>query len=124
MAKVALPQAMTLAQRTLSNPIMAVGVAAAAANVRQGASLSASLAAANVLPKIAMGFVRTGEESSELGAMLLRLADVLDRDIKARLQRIVAIATPVITVVLGASVAGIVASIMTAIMGFNELAVS
>ncbi len=122
--EVALPHAISLAQRTLSNPVMAEGIAGAAAKVRQGASLSASLASAAVLPQIAMGFVRTGEESSELGQMLLRLADVLDRDIKARLARIVAIATPLITVILGASVAGIVASIMTAIMGFNELAVS
>lgn len=122
--EVALPQAMLLAQRTIGNPVMSAGLSEAAASVREGGSLSAALAHSGTLPALAMGFIRTGEESSDLGRMLTRLADVLDRDVKARLQRLVAIMTPLITVILGASVAGIVAAIMSAILGFNDLAVA
>jgi len=56
--------------------------------------------------------------------MLDRLALVLDRDVKVRLERLVAFLTPAITVVLGASVAAIIAAIMSAILGFNDLAVA
>jgi general secretion pathway protein F len=56
--------------------------------------------------------------------MLSRLGDVLDRDVKVRLTRVVAILTPLVTVILGASVAGIIAAIMSAILGFNELAIT
>jgi general secretion pathway protein F len=122
--EVALPHAMGLSQRTISNPVIASGLGGATAMVREGAGLSTALAQNLTMPHIVAGFVRTGEESSELGPMLLRLADVLDRDVRARIQALVAILTPVITVVLGASVAGIVASIMSAIMGFNSLALS
>ena len=56
--------------------------------------------------------------------MLGRLADIMDKDVKVRIERAIAIVTPLITIVLGASVAGIIGSIMTALLGFNDLAVS
>jgi general secretion pathway protein F len=48
---------------------------------------------------------------------------VLDRDVRNAIQRLIAIMTPVITVAMGALVATVIASIMSAILGFNELAV-
>jgi general secretion pathway protein F len=73
---------------------------------------------------MALSFIRTGEETSQLGQMLARLSTVLDRDVSARLERIIAVATPVIVVSLGVLVAAMVASIMSAILGFNDLAVA
>jgi general secretion pathway protein F len=122
--EVPLPNAMMLAQRTIANQAMAAPVLAIARAVREGGGLTAPLAAANILPRLAIGFFRTGEETSRLGLMLARLADVLDRDVKLRLERLIGILTPAITVVLGASVAAIIAAIMSAILGFNDLAVS
>jgi general secretion pathway protein F len=92
--------------------------------VRQGGGLAAPLAERRVLPTMALSFIRTGEETSQLGPMLARLATVLDRDVKVRLERVIAVATPVIVVSLGVLVAAMVASIMSAILGFNDLAVS
>jgi general secretion pathway protein F len=122
--EVALPTAVRLAQRTMTNSHMAAAMGRIADGVREGGGLTASLAAARIFPEIALGFIRTGEESSELGMMLTRLADVLDRDVRIRLERVVAVATPLITVVLGATVAGIIAATMSAILGFNDLAVA
>gem|GEM_PF-243326 len=120
---VALPVALAMAQRAINNREIGDAVAKVASGVKEGEGLTAPLAAANVLPKLALGFLRTGEETSQLGPMLGRLADVLDRDIKIRLQRLIGVLTPAITVVLGTTVAAIIASIMTAILGFNDLAV-
>jgi general secretion pathway protein F len=122
--QVSLPTAVTLAQRTIRNTYMNAAMSKIAEGIRQGNGLAGPLAAARIVPDIAIGFVRTGEESSQLGMMLSRLGDVLDRDVKVRLTRVVAILTPLITVILGASVAGIIAAIMSAILGFNELAVT
>ncbi len=121
---VPLPSALLLAQRTISNSVMSAAIGRVAEGLRQGGGLAAPLAAAKVLPRLALAFVRTGEETSELALMLGRLAVVLDRDVRTRLERLVAIITPTITVVLGAVVATIIASIMSAILGFNDLAVS
>lgn len=120
---VPLPTALMLARRTIHNRVIGDAVGAVAAGVREGSGLTAPLAAANILPRMAIGFFRTGEESSQLGLMSGRLADVLDRDVKMRLQRLIGIATPVITVFLGVTVAAIIVSIMSAVLGFNDLVV-
>jgi len=120
---VALPYAFALAQKTVGNRTIANALEAVGEGIRTGGGLTGPLAATKMLPRIAIGFFRTGEESSQLGPMLLRLADVLDRDIKVRVQRAIGIATPAITVILGATVGGIIASVMSAILGFNDLAV-
>jgi len=121
---VPLPNALALAQRTIGNSVIAGAIGRVAEGLREGGGLAAPLAASGVLPRMALAFVRTGEETSELGLMLSRLGLVLDRDVRTRLERLVALLTPTITVVLGAAVAGIIASIMSAILGFNDLAVS
>lgn len=121
---VPLPNALGLARRTVGNRYIGEAIARVADGVREGGGLAAPLAAANVLPRLAIGFLRTGEETSQLGPMLARLADVLDRDVKVRLERLIGIITPIITIVLGASVAAIIAAIMSAIIGFNDLAIS
>ena len=75
-----------------------------------------------MFPRLAIGFFRTGEETSRLGPMLERLADVLEADVRLRLGRLIAVLTPAITVILGGVVATIIAAIMTAILGFDDLA--
>lgn len=122
--EVPLPTALALAQRTLANRVLAGAIGRVAAGVREGGGLTVPLAASGALPRLAIGFLRTGEETSQLGLMLGRLADVLDRDVRHRVERLIAVLTPLITVALGATVAGIIASIMSAILGFNDLALS
>lgn len=121
---VALPAALALAQRTMGNRVLGDAIDRVAEGVKEGGGLTAPLAASGVLPRLAIGFLRTGEETSQLGMMLTRLAKVLDRDVRTRLERLIGILTPVITVVLGTTVAGIIAAIMSAILGFNDLAVT
>ncbi len=121
---VALPNALAMAQRSISNRVIGDAVANVASGVKEGGGLTGPLAAAGVFPRLALGFLRTGEETSQLGPMLIKLADVLDRDIKVRLQRLIGLLTPAITVILGIGVAAIIASIMVAILGFNDLAVT
>ena len=121
---VPLPTALALARRTITNRHMNAGVGEVADIVRQGGGLASPLAERRILPSMALSFIRTGEETSQLGPMLARLATVLDRDVKVRLERVIAVATPVIVVSLGVLVAAMVASIMSAILGFNDLAVA
>jgi general secretion pathway protein F len=120
---VALPQALAMAQRSITNAWMADAIGRVVGALKEGGGLSAPLAAANVFPRMVIGFFRTGEETSQLGLMLGRLADVLDADVRLRIQRLIGWLVPLITIVLGAAVAGIIAAVMTAILGFNDLAV-
>ncbi|HEY4078736.1 MAG TPA: type II secretion system F family protein [Rhizomicrobium sp.] len=119
---VPLVHALGIARRTLSNSRMAAAVSRIAEEVKEGGSLARPFAASGVFPPLAVSFLRTGEETAQFGLMLGRLADVLDRDVRLATQRMMAVMTPVITVVLGMLVAGIIASVMSAILGINDLA--
>ena len=121
---VTLPAALAVAQRAIANDVMARAVRTVASGVKEGGGLTAPLAETGVFPRVALGFLRTGEEISQLAMMLDRLSDMLDRDVQVRLQRIIGVVTPLITIVLGAAVAAIIAAIMSAILGFNDVAVA
>lgn len=121
---VPLPDALVIARRSLANSHLSAAVERVAAGVKQGAGLTASLSAEGVFPRGALSFIRTGEETAQLGLMLGRLAEVLDREVRRRIDTLIAILTPLITVIMGAIVATVIASIMTAILGFNDLALA
>jgi general secretion pathway protein F len=120
---VPLASALTIAQRSIANMHMSEAVDKVSSGLRQGGGLSSPLAATGLFPPMALSFLRTGEETAQLGMMLSRLADVLDREVRNSIQRIIAILTPAITVAMGAIVATVIASIMSAILGFNDLAI-
>jgi general secretion pathway protein F len=63
-----------------------------------------------------------GEESGELTAMLLRIAQLYDDEVKRALQRLVSMMVPAITIALGLLVAGIVATMLSAILSTYDLA--
>ena len=119
---VPLPTALDIARRSLANAHMAGAVSRVTAGLKEGGDLARPLAATGLFPSMAVSFLRTGEETAQLGLMLGRLADVLDRDVRSALERFIALLTPAITIVMGAAVAGVIASIMSAILGFNDLA--
>lgn len=121
---VALPTALSIAQRSVGNSHMSAAIGKVAAGLKEGGGLSGPLAASGVFPPMALSFLRTGEETARLGQMLNRLADVLDRTVRSTIARLISILTPAITVFMGAVVATTIASIMSAILGFNDLALA
>ncbi|MBV9570118.1 MAG: type II secretion system F family protein [Alphaproteobacteria bacterium] len=119
---VPLPTALGIAQRSIANVHMSESIDKVTRGLKQGGGLSGPLAATGLFPPMALSFLRTGEETAQLGLMLNRLADVLDRDVRNSIQRMISVMTPAITILMGAVVATVIASIMSAILGFNDLA--
>lgn len=119
---VPLPSALALAQATLTNAHMAAAVARIVVGLKEGAGLSGPLGATGIFPRVALSFMRTGEETAQLGPMLDRLANVLEGEARIRIARLASLITPIITVLMGVIIGSLIASIMSAILGFNDLA--
>jgi general secretion pathway protein F len=119
---VPLPTALLIARKSVGNVHMAEAIGRVASGLKEGGGLSGPLAATRLFPPMAISFLRTGEETARLGPMLDRLADVLDRDVRTTLERLMGLLTPVVTLIMAALVGGIIASIISAILGFNDLA--
>src|SRR4029079_19627764 len=95
---VPLHQALSISERALGNGHMAAAIRRAGVSMKEGGGLSGPLQQTRVLPPLAISFVRTGDETAQLGPMLIRLADVLDRDVRTAIDRLVSVLTPALTI--------------------------
>jgi general secretion pathway protein F len=80
------------------------------------------LAEAELFPARTIHLLQLGEDAAQLAAMSLRAADIHDEQARLIVQRIVALLVPVITITMGLAVAGIVGSLLTAMLSLNDLA--
>jgi general secretion pathway protein F len=119
---VALPDALGIARRSLTNVRLAEAIEKTAGALKQGGGLAGPLAATGLFPPMAISFLRTGEETASLGLMLERLAEVLEREVRTTVERLMSLLTPVVTLTMAALVGAIIAAIISAILGFNDLA--
>jgi general secretion pathway protein F len=111
-----------MSAETLNNSVIAQAVRETALSLREGEGLAARLGRTQVFPAIALDFVRVGEETGKLDEMLLRQADLYERSIRHTVDRLLALLVPVLTILLGMMVAGLIASILVAILSINDLA--
>jgi general secretion pathway protein F len=119
---VPVPAALNLSKDVLANTVLANAVRDAAVSLREGERLAQRLARAKVFPAITLDLIQIGEESGKLDEMLLRQADLDELRIKHRVDRALALLVPCLTIVLGLVVAGLIASMLAAILSVNDLA--
>jgi general secretion pathway protein F len=119
---VPLSTALGVAKDTAGNTMVARAIHAAAGRMREGEKLAEQLAQAKIFPPLALDLVRVGEETGRLEEMLLRQAEFCERNIKHTIDRLLAILTPALTILLGLLVAGLIASMLVAILSINDLA--
>jgi general secretion pathway protein F len=107
----------------------AVGNTAAAAAIdgtitraRSGAGLSRPLGEYRIMPARTIHLLRLGEETAQLGPMALSAAEIHEERTRLGVQRIVSLLIPAITIVMGAAIAGIVVSLLLAMLSLNDLA--
>jgi general secretion pathway protein F len=118
-----LPVALGITHRGFRNTALALAVDQVGTSLKEGEGLAVPLEATNLFPRIALHLIRVGEETARLGDMLERLAEILERDVQRGVQRTLALMVPLITVGLGVLIAGIIASILVAVLSLNDLAI-
>jgi general secretion pathway protein F len=118
----ALLTAMTIVKETLTNQVMAAALSDVAEHLKAGRGLAEPLMEAGVFPPLAVHMIRVGEETGQLQDMLLQVADTYDGEVQATIKRMLALLEPVLILGLGVIIAGIIMSILVAILSLNELA--
>lgn len=117
-----LPAALAATRDVLGNRAMAEAVENMARDLRAGEGLSDLLRRTALFPGLVVQLVRVGEESGKLEDMLLRQAEIYDREVARTIERLMSALVPGLTIGLGLIVAGIITSILLAILKVNELA--
>ena len=92
-------------------------------DIKDGGLLSEALAREPYVPSLAVHMVRVGEQTGRLDIMLGKVADAFDKDLRASIRSFTSLFEPVIILVLGLIIGGMVISILTAIFSINQLGV-
>jgi general secretion pathway protein F len=120
-AGVPLLRALEAARATISNAVLAAAVSDAISAVREGATLARALGTAKVFPPVLIHLAASGEATGELAAMLDRAATNLAREVERRALLLTTLLDPLLILVMGAVVLGIVLAVLMPIIEINQL---
>jgi len=99
--------ALDITARSIGNQYMARQLDVVATRVREGESFAAALGARGVFPDVAVKMAEVGESTGALQEMLNAVADFYDEEIATATERFVTLVEPVLLVVMGVVIAGL-----------------
>jgi general secretion pathway protein F len=120
---VSLLQALTITRETIRNRIFIEAVDNVIDHVRSGKGLAEPLNQSKVFPPLAVHLIRVGEEAGRQDEMLLDIADIFETETRRIINRLLTLLGPALTVGMGIVVAGVIGSILTAVLSVYDLAV-
>jgi general secretion pathway protein F len=121
-ARVPLMSAMQTARALVTNRHLNALYRQAIERVPEGTPLHQALGGIGLLPPTSQRLVAVGEESGQLGPMLIQVATVLEGDLQQQIERMVGLVTPILTLAIGGSIGGLIMQVMTAVLSINDLA--
>jgi general secretion pathway protein F len=113
--------ALSIARNVLANTVLKKEVSEAAREVKTGGGLAHNLAKGGYFPRLALQMISVGEETGQLDAMLLKVSDTYDLEVRKTIDRLLSIFTPVVTLLLALMIGTIVLSVLVAILSINDL---
>ena len=119
---VSILSALAIVRETVDNLVLVDTIQKAEEELKQGKRMSDALLKTGIFPKMAMQMIKMGEETGHLEEMLMRVAEIYDKQLKVSIQRMLALLEPALIVTLGLMIAGIIVSILLAILSVNDLA--
>ncbi|MDD5265663.1 MAG: type II secretion system F family protein [Methylococcales bacterium] len=119
---VSILSALVIVRETVDNLVLATAIQDAEDQLKQGKHLSDALLQNALFPKMAVQMIKMGEETGRLEEMLLRVAGIYDKQLRVAIQRLLAVLEPALIITLGLMIAGIIVSILLAILSVNDLA--
>jgi general secretion pathway protein F len=120
---VSLLTALRIATQTVNNLVIRQQLDQMIPMVKEGQRLVVAAKKATVFEPLALNLIRVGEETGRLGEMMVELSDILNRDVENGIKRLLTMLEPVLILVLGMLIAGIIVSILLGILSVNDLAV-
>lgn len=118
---VPLLSALSIAQNVITNTVLRRDVNDSAREVKTGGGLARNLARGGRFPRLALQMISVGEETGQLDSMLLKVSDTYDVEVRNTIDRLLAIFTPVVTLLLAVMIGTIVLSVLVAILSINDL---
>ncbi|MCP4224308.1 MAG: hypothetical protein GY773_13265, partial [Actinomycetia bacterium] len=98
--------AMDIVAETSGNAVVARAVHSVQASVKEGESIAEPLSNHPVFPPMVVQMMAVGEETGALDTMLEKVGDFFDREVKTMVEGLTSLIEPLLVVILGATVGG------------------
>jgi type II secretory pathway component PulF len=117
---VSLLPALKIVEHTIGNRIMAAQIARVAEETRGGDSLAAPLRKLGIFPRTVVQMIDVGEESGKLDEMLLKVAAIEERQMRARTKTLISLLAPLLILIVGAMIGFMVIAILLPIFKMSS----
>lgn len=114
-------EVMEIVGETSGNHVVATAIHGVSAEVEKGEHLTAALSKQPIFPPMMLRMVAAGESTGKIDVMLEKMADFWDEEIEATLDALTSLIEPLLIVVLGVIVGGIVISMFLPIFKLNDI---
>ncbi len=118
---VSLSAALEIVDKIIDNAILQATLREAKEKIIKQGKITPFLKETNIFPSIAIYLIKTGEESGQLGTMLLTVANNYETDLSEFTDALTASIEPAITGVFGAIIFFILAAVMGPIMSMQSI---
>lgn len=116
-AGVAVLEALSVTSRAVGNVVFEEALVNAAAEVKNGSTLSAEIAKNPLFPPIVSQMLAVGEETGQTDTVLVKVADFYEEEVDVAIDGMSSIIEPVMILIMGSMVGLIAASVMMPIAG-------
>jgi general secretion pathway protein F len=120
---VPLVQSLNISAATLNNRTLSTALAGVALGVKRGEGIAVPMRKAGVFPPLVAHLLTVGEETGRLDQMFVRMADIYENDTRVSIRRFTSIFEPVVILVMGVMVGGLILSMLLAITSINDVAI-
>ena len=113
--------ALKITSTITGNRVISDLISTAAVQVEHGGQLSSTLGGSRYFPKLAAQMVQVGEQSGEMEKMLMKTADLYEKEVQTAVTAATALVEPVIILFMGVVVGLIIMAICLPIVEINQL---
>ncbi len=107
---------------TAGNVVIEKSVMDCRESVKEGGRLVEPLKKANIFPPMVVQMIGVGEETGSLDTMLIRIADFYDQEVDTAVKGLTSMIEPIIIVVMGVIIGGIVIAMFLPMLSMGQLA--
>lgn len=112
--------ALKIVEGTIGNLVLAQSIAQVSEDARGGDSLAGPLRKLGVFPGTVIQMISVGEESGKLDEMLLKVAEIQEREMRARTKTLISLLAPILILIVGALVGFIVIALLLPIFKMSR----
>ncbi len=106
---------------TSGNVVIARAVTDVQASVREGAGMAVPFSKHDVFPEMVVQMIAVGEDTGALDEMLSKVADFYDQEVTATTEQLTSLIEPLLIIVLGIVIGGIVISLYLPIFALYDV---